>query len=214
MKKTALVVLIGLVVGLGAIGLAVGHGSDSAAIEKIGTTYPIQEKHAIHDIQARLQAKQDSGELAEIQEQIRQRIEQSMTELPPLDLPIADKAHVYYMEPSYTLPQTLYDHEGGIVAPAGTVVKPLEVAPIPFKLFFFDGRDEAQVELARQKAQEVGSTFLPILTAGRWDELSRSFNQAVYYDQQGRMVKSFGVQAVPSMVSQEGNRLKIEEFKP
>ena len=39
-------------------------------------------------------------------------------------------------------------------------------------------------------------------------------NQAVYYDQQGRMVASFKVNEVPSMVAQEGTRLRIEAMKP
>ena len=55
---------------------------------------------------------------------------------------------------------------------------------------------------------------MPILVAGKWEELSKEMNQAVYYDQQGRMVESFKVNEVPSMVAQEGARLRIEAMKP
>lgn len=39
-------------------------------------------------------------------------------------------------------------------------------------------------------------------------------DQAVYYDQEGRMSKSFQLNEVPSLVSQEGGRLRVEVMKP
>ncbi|EPI6999371.1 conjugal transfer protein TraW, partial [Neisseria gonorrhoeae] len=104
--------------------------------------------------------------------------------------------------------------DGQIIAPAGTVVKPLEAAPIPFKMFFFDGREPDQIELAKKLAAEHGESFMPILTAGNWYELSVEMDQAVYYDQEGRMSKSFQLNEVPSLVSQEGGRLRVEVMKP
>ena len=94
------------------------------------------------------------------------------------------------------------------------MVKPLEVAPIPFKMFFFDGREPDQIDLAKKLAAEYGESFMPILTAGDWYELSAEMDQAVYYDQQGRMSKSFQLSEVPSLVTQEGNRLRVEAMKP
>jgi len=81
-------------------------------------------------------------------------------------------------------------------------------------MFFFDGREAKQIALAKQLAEQYGESFMPILVAGKWEELSKEMNQAVYYDQQGRMVESFKVNEVPSMVAQEGARLRIEAMKP
>lgn len=184
-------------------------------VEKIGTTYPISEKHAIKDIRERLEAKQKSGELMQMQQQVQERINRSAVNLQPVEgLQTADKASVRYFEPVFTLKETLKDHEGRIVAPAGTVIKPLEVAPIPFKIFFFDGRDAKQTALAKKLAEKYGEAFMPVLTAGRWDEISVEMNQAVYFDQQGRMSRSFRLTEVPSLVFQEDNVLRIEAFKP
>lgn len=183
--------------------------------EKIGTTYPIAEKHAIKDIKERLEAKEKSGELARMRQQVQERINQAALNLAPVEgLTVVEKASVRHFEPSFTLKETLTDHEGRIVAPAGTVIKPLEVAPIPFKMLFFDGRDPMQVKLAKSLATGMGEAFMPILTAGRWDELSMEMNQAVYFDQQGKMSHSFHVTEVPSLVSQEGKLLRIEAIKP
>lgn len=203
-----------------AVCAAVWHFANAApsryeAVEKIGTTYPIIEKHAVRDIRERLEAKQKSGELSQMQQQVQERINQAALNLQPVDgLQTADKPSVRHFEPSFTLKETLKDHEGRIVAPAGTVVKPLEIAPIPFKIFFFDGRDKKQVSLAKKLAAEWGESFLPVLTAGRWDEIAIEMNRAVYFDQQGRMSRSFRLNEVPSLVAQEGKLLRIETFNP
>lgn len=211
-SKWAVVLLAATTAAVAGIGYATTQGN---AVEKIGTTYPIAEKHAIREIQAQLQKRQDNGELAQMQQEVQQRINQSALNLTPVEgLSNTVKGSVRYFEPTYTLPETLYDQDGRIIAPAGTVVKPLEVSPIPFKMFFFDGREPAQVALAKKLAVEYGESFMPILTAGDWYNLSAEMNQAVYYDQQGKMSRSFELSEVPSLVSQEDNLLRVEAIKP
>lgn len=214
-KKTASVVsVIILATGISSW-VAASTPSVEKAGDKIGTTYPIAEKHAIREIEARLKAKQDSGQLAAMQKEVQDRINRSALNLQPVEgLVKATKGSVRYFDPSYTLTETIYDQDGQIIAPAGTVVKPLEVAPIPFKMFFFDGREPDQIELAKKLAAEYGESFMPILTAGNWYELSVEMDQAAYYDQEGRMSKSFQLNEVPSLVSQEGDRLRVEVMKP
>lgn len=214
-KKIASVTLVAiLATGISSWVIASTHSGKQAGA-KIGPTYPIAEKHAIREIEARLKAKQDSGQLAAMQKEVQERINRSALNLPPVEgLTKATKGSVRYFDPSYTLTETIYDQDGQIIAPAGTVVKPLEVAPIPFKMFFFDGREPDQIDLAKKLAAEYGESFMPILTAGDWYELSAEMDQAVYYDQQGRMSKSFQLSEVPSLVSQEGNRLRVEAMKP
>ena len=209
-KHTAALSVLLLTALLAGIGYA---GTQTS--EKIGPTYPIAEKHAIRDIQARLQARRDSGELAKMEQEIQDRVSRSALNPMPVDgLSNAKKGTVRYFEPVYTVPETIYDQDGRIIAPAGTVIKPLEVAPIPFKMLFFDGREAAQVTLAKKLAVQYGDAFMPILTAGDWYDLSLEMNQAVYFDQQGRMSKSFQLSEVPSLVSQEDKRLRVEVIKP
>ncbi len=213
-KYTIAAVVAALLLATGTTAIAV-TSADPASVEKIGPTYPIAEKHAIKEIMAKLQEKQDSGQLEKMQKEVQQRINHNALNLAPVEgLKTATKSSVHYFEPSYTLADTIYDQSGQIIAPAGTVIKPLEIAPIPFKMLFFDGRDPSQVALAKQLAKKYGDAFMPILTAGDWYNLSAEMNQAVYYDQQGKMTKSFELSEVPSVVSQEGKHLRIESIKP
>ena len=81
-------------------------------------------------------------------------------------------------------------------------------------MYFFDGRDLAQVALALKLSEQYGSDFLPILTAGDWRSLSNQLQQPVYFDQQGSITQRLTITAVPSLVQQEGKQMKIEELVP
>lgn len=189
--------------------------ANNSSVEKVGTTYPIAEENAIEFIKKHMEAKQKSGEMAKIEADVQNRIKEAALNMKPVEgLTLTVKPSVQYFEPQYVLPETVYDHEGKIIAAAGSIVKPLEVAPIRHKIFFFDGRQEDQVILAKKLAKEYGSAFMPILVAGRWDRISNELKQAAYFDQEGKISQSMRVTEVPVLVSQEGNKLKLESFKP
>lgn len=213
-KKTGIMAII-FVLTATALSAAFAAQAINHGVEKIGTTYPISEEHAIHAIERILREKQQSGELEAIQQQVQERINHAALNLDPVEgLDKTQKPSVRYFEPTYTVPETILDQDGNVIALAGTVIKPLQIAPIAFALFFFDGRDEAQIQLAKQLQQQYGETFMPILIAGSWYELSAQLNQAVYYDQQGRIAQSVDLREVPALVQQENDLLRIETFKP
>jgi conjugal transfer pilus assembly protein TraW len=68
--------------------------------------------------------------------------------------------------------------------------------------------------MAKKFAVQYGNEFTPILTAGSWLDLSNELQQAVYFDQGGKMTTRLTVSVVPSLVSQEGKLMRIEELKP
>ena len=51
----------------------------------------------------------------------------------------------------------------------------------------------------------------PVLTGGSYLDLMKRWNKPVFYDQDGTLVRKFGIAAVPAIVSQEGQRLRIDE---
>lgn len=51
----------------------------------------------------------------------------------------------------------------------------------------------------------------PILVGGSYLDLMKAWNRQVFYDQEGALVRKLGITAVPAIVSQEGNRLRIDE---
>ncbi|TDR30291.1 type-F conjugative transfer system protein TraW [Hydromonas duriensis] len=185
------------------------------ATDLMGRTYPITETDALVAIQNRLNALQQSGELERMSNQIKANIEGHILEPQPIEgIVTVTQNAVRYFDPTWVLPEDLYDDAGHVMAAKGTKVNPLDVMPVHKKLFFFDGRDRAQVDMAKKLAVQYGADFTPILTAGSWVDLSNEMQQAVYFDQMGKMTQRMSITAVPALVAQEGKLMRIEEIKP
>lgn len=207
--------IVGNLVMLSIVSVAIAQASKPLAIEKLGPSYPIAEKDAVQTIYSKLEALKSSGKLKEIEEQAQSRAERYMFNPEPVaGIVSVQKTNVRYFDPTWTLNSDIYDNLGNRIAAKGTQVNPLNVKSVSKKIFFFDGRDPAQIELAKKFASLYGSDFTPILTAGSWVDASEKLQQAVYFDQLGMMTSRLTVNAVPTLVMQEGNRMRIEEIKP
>lgn len=183
--------------------------------EKLGPTYPIVERDAIEMILAKLKGMRDSGEMAKIESRMKEKVEKSvMSPAPVTGITNVSKPNIRYFDPTWVLNADIYDALGNRIAVKGTKVNPLDVKPVKKKMYFFDGRDLAQVALALKLSEQYGSDFLPILTAGDWRSLSNQLRQPVYFDQQGSITQRLTITAVPSLVQQEGKQMRIEELVP
>lgn len=187
----------------------------SAHAESLGTigpTYPIAEKSLLEVIMARLRAKDASGELRRHEQEARERAAYAVNNPTPVDgLRRAQSARTFYFDPSFTLQSNVIDSEGTVLFPAGTRKNPLEVVSLSKHLLFFDARDPGQVARARELIEHYQGKVKPILVGGSYLDLMKRWNRPVFYDQEGTLVRKFGIAAVPAIVSQEGQRLRIDE---
>jgi conjugal transfer pilus assembly protein TraW len=180
-----------------------------------GPTYAISEEHLLKMIEARLRAKEQSGELARIQREIVERGKQAVLAPPALPLAAATSPRTYYFDPTYVLDRNILDASGRLLFAAGTRSNPLDIVPMTRRLLFFDGRDGRQVQLAERMGANVGVTSIkPILVGGTYLGLMRRWRVPVYYDQKGILVKRLRIERVPALVTQEGRRLRIDELVP
>lgn len=136
----------------------------------------------------------------------KQKIESRLNSFTPPRL--ATTKRIYYQDPTFTAPDEIRDHQGKIVISKGAQVNPLEHKKLTSKLLFIDGTDTSQVEWAKN---QTGQTKW-VLVKGSPFQLEDQLQRPVYFDQEGRYMRYFGIQNVPARVSQEGNRLKIEEI--
>jgi len=180
----------------------------------LGPTYPIAEEHLLKMIETRLRAKEQSGELARIQEQIVARGKQAVLAPPPLQLPVVAVPRTFYVDPTYVLDRNIADGSGHLLFAAGTRANPLDIVSMSRRLFFFDGRDERQVAMAERLAKGETAKTKPVLVGGSYLDLMRRWKVPVYYDQRGVLVKRLRIERVPALVSQEGRRLRVDELVP
>jgi len=199
-------------IALGCGGVCCTAGAESLGV--VGPTYPITEEHLLHMIEARLRAKEQSGELARIQEQIVARGKQAVLAPPPLQLPVVAVPRTFYVDPTYVLDRNIADGSGRLLFAAGTRANPLDIVSMSRRLFFFDGRDERQVAMAERLAKGETGRTKPVLVGGSYLDLMRRWKVPVYYDQKGVLVKRLRIERVPAMVSQEGRRLRVDELVP
>lgn len=187
-------------------------GAQATNLGTIGPTYPVAEKNLLDVIMARLRAKEASGELKRHEQEARDRAAYAVNNPRPVDgLRRAQAARTFYFDPTFKLQSNVVDGTGAILFPAGTRKNPLEVVSLSKHLLFFDARDPGQVARARELIEHYQGKVKPILVGGSYLDLMKRWNKPVFYDQDGTLVRKFGIAAVPALVSQEGQRLRIDE---
>lgn len=178
----------------------------------VGPVYPIAEQDMLLTIEERLKSLEESGDLARIEEDVRARYKAYVERPEGVHLPRAKKNRTYYVDPSLTVPYDIKDHEGRIIHPAGTTVNPLDYITLSKQLLFFDGDDPVQVEWARSMLKSNPAQIKLVLTNGPALALMKQWQAHLYLDQWGLLVSRLGVQAVPAVISQDGNQLKLVEL--
>ena len=192
----------------------VATGNHAEDLGTIGQTYAIEEPHLLHYIEQTLRDKEKTGELANLEEQAKNRVIESIRNPKPLaGIRPTETARTFYFDPSIKVEQNITDDKGNIIVPAGTTKNPLEVVSLSKHLLFFDGSDHEQVRYARTLIDHYGGKVKPILVAGSYLDLMKAWQLSVYFDQQGVLTTKFGITQVPALVSQEGLRLRIDELR-
>ena len=197
-----------------ALGLAVltsvVHATD---LGTLGPTYGIAEPHLLNFIEQRLRDKERSGELQRLMQEAQTRgIESVQRPAPVPGLRATETARTFYVDPSFTLDRNVVDAQGRLLFAAGTRKNPLDVVSLSKHLLFFDARDPRQVARARELVTRYDGKLKPILTGGSYLDLMKAWRVAVYFDQQGTLIRRLGIQQIPAIVSQEGQRLRIDEM--
>jgi conjugal transfer pilus assembly protein TraW len=182
--------------------------------EQIGPIHPIIERDMLQEIYRVLNEKEKSGELARLQNEAIERSKHSIENPKPVvGLTKVEHPRVFYWDPTIRAPKTIRDPNGNVIVEAGKTVNPLDYVNMSSHLLFFDGTDAAQVDMAGGLYKHYKGAVKPILVAGRPLDLSRQWKHQVYFDQGGSLVRKLGIVRVPSLVSQEGKKLRIDELE-
>lgn len=178
----------------------------------IGQTYEIAEPDMLEGFYSKLKAAETSGKMAEVEAQMKERFVAHAQRPNGIDLPRSQQHRTRYYDPSVILSQEIRDHEGNVLWPAGTTVNPLDYVTLSQQWLFFNGDDPQQTAWARAYLKRYPNQVRPILTRGAILELSETWQVRLYFDQHGAYVEKFGINAVPALITQEGNKLRIDEI--
>jgi len=183
----------------------------AADLGVVGRLYPVAEADLLQTIRHRLVELQRSGELARLLRGAAHRARRYAARPPGLSLPRARVPRVYYLQPRLRLANDVYDHRGRVLHYAGGSVNPLRQRPLSRRLLLFDGDDAAQRRWAARQLRVAGSPARLILVNGSPQALQRRYAWRVYFDQYGQLAGRLGITALPAVVSQQDDRLRIEQ---
>lgn len=200
----------------GCVALLAALAVSSQAIElgRIGPTYPIGEESALDMVMKKLRQKERSGELRRLQEEGIRRSMASIRNMPPVAGIATVRARAQRLiDPTVSYARQVTTDDGRVVIPAGTRVNPLDTISLSQTLVFFDGRDPEQREAVARLVTNKGQLRLkPILVAGSWLDLTKTWKTQVFYDQRGVLSRRFGITAVPAVIRQQGRMLVLDEI--
>jgi conjugal transfer pilus assembly protein TraW len=190
------------------------HAANAQERMALGPVYAIKENDFLKVIEARMLAKQKSGELAKIEREAIARSKQSI-ELPKsLGVLRTQTPRTHYFDPSIRANEELRTPDGKTVVAKGTVVNPLNVVAMSKVMLFFDASDAEQLAYATRYMAKQTMPVKAVLTGGSYMALMRQWKFPVYFDQGASLVTKLGIRQVPAIVYQEGKQLRIDEVKP
>lgn len=170
-----------------------------------GTVYPILEEDLLSVINQRLSSLK-GDKFSAIQKKWMEHQNNALVHPRGRELAHATRYRCAYFDPSILSNSDILDHQGHAIVKKGQKYNPLEHYNLSKPLLFFDGNDPNHVIWAKKQKGKW------ILTKGRPLELELKEKHPVYFDQGGYLTRKLGIQAIPSIVSQDSLKLKLEEF--
>lgn len=172
--------------------------------DPVGPLYAIKEP----DMQEQMRKKFDSADWSKMAEKAKSRAKQAEIDVP---LPPAPKDRVRLVDVSAKLMRDVVGPNGEVLATAGTVINPLEHVSLDERYVIFDptSRFEAEV-VARWRKQYPAITLI----ATHWDnQLGSKFDVPVFV-LDPLLKRRFQIEYSPSLVEQEGVKIKVTELRP
>ena len=174
-----------------------------------GATWPVAEPDLLQQIEARLVEMQQSGDLARLQDEARDRARRKLEEPDPVPgIGPVREPRTRLFDPAITVAQDIRTPDGMLIAAAGTRANPLERLRLTRDLVFIDGRREAEIAwaLAHDRPAKI------VLLAGRPLDLMRRYRRPLFFDTGGRLAARFGVRVTPTLIEQDGDLLRLTEI--
>ncbi len=169
--------------------------------------YPIAEQ----DMEEYLKEQMRRVDWGRVREDLHRRVMERLHEGPNIGLQPATSSRVFTVDVTQRYEHDISNHDGtAVVVKGGTEINPLTRIALSHRYVVIDGRDAKQLTYAQLLIQRYGFGVKILLSAGDVSEVAKQLQRRVYWVQP-EMVSKFQLAHVPSVISQNGPVLKIEE---
>ncbi|RKY68858.1 MAG: hypothetical protein DRQ02_02980 [Candidatus Latescibacterota bacterium] len=181
-----------------------------ASVHDLGTlghTYPVTERDALEELIERV-SRVDWQKVFN-----REKIKDAIRNYRPDTalLPRAQRERTRLVDMTYTLPFDIPDGKGGILYPRGYTFNPLDYIHFDRTVVVIDGEDPEQVRWFSHSKYAGEIKTMLLLTAGSYFDLAKELNRPVFYATTD-IIHRFQLQAVPSVIRQEGRYMEVTEI--
>jgi conjugal transfer pilus assembly protein TraW len=146
-----------------------------------------------------------------VRDDLQRRVVERLHEGPNIGLQPATSSRVFTVDVTQRYEHDISNHDGtAVVVKGGTEINPLTRIALSHRYVVIDGRDAKQLTYAQSLIQRYGFGVKILLSAGDVSEVAKQLQRRVYWVQP-EMVSKFQLAHVPSVISQNGPVLKIEE---
>lgn len=196
---------------LGAAVLLMGPiRSEAKDYGQAGQTFPVIEADLLATIEARLRRAEASGELARMNTVFARRVEAKVRRPTPVaGITPANAPRSWDYDPTIAIEREVRDHKGNLIAAAGQKINPLDFVAIRQDLVFIDGDDAAQLAWATERYSDLKAKI--IFVNGSPIEQMTARKRRFYFDQDGKLTKTFGIAHTPAIVAQAGKIMRVSE---
>lgn len=186
----------------------------STEILKNGTTYQINELNVIQLFKDHVANNKEylQKKLEEERDKLKEKMENYKPKELTINLPTSSKEKVFYPDPEYTLKDDIKDSEGNIIYKKGFVFNPLHYISMNDRYVFIDYTNKKQREWVKSQKINKDITTRIIITNGRVFDAIKEFEREVFYAND-ILINKFKLEAVPSIVEQEQDRIKVTQIK-
>lgn len=177
-----------------------------------GNTYEVKEPSLIDQIQQLMAGIdwENKGKIA---------VERYWKKRKFVRLATAAEDSIFYIDPTVTITEDVFNGRGDLLAKAGTKFNPLNtMAGAYIKLYIIDPTDDRQLTWLDSHAKQFTTRDQVIATqldkSRGWDNLSelrQRYKQNIYL-LEDNLVQRFALKHVPSIVSIDRGYLKIQEY--
>lgn len=186
----------------------------STEILKNGTTYKISETNIIQLFKEHVANNKEylQKKLEAEREKMQEKMENYKPKELTINLPTSSKEKVFYPEPEYTLKDDIKDSYGNVIYKKGFTFNPLHYISMNDRYIFIDYTNKKQREWIKSQKLNKDITTRIIITNGRVFDAMKEFEREVFYAND-ILINKFKLEAVPSIVEQEQDRIKVTQIK-
>lgn len=192
------------------IGFTFSGSSTAKDLGVFGAVYDIAEKDALKEIEEKAR-NVDINRIINRGDLARKVKNYTPEDLKDVKLPPARKDRTFLVDMTYTLDRDIADERGNVIYPKGYAFNPLDYVNYPGILIVLDGKSQSQIAWFRGSDYNKDLKTKLVITDGSYTELSRTLKRPVFYASRA-IIGVFQIQAVPSIVRQDGALMEVREI--